>query len=405
MNVLQVPYEPPEEYDFRMAFTCQARQPDASQILSAKGHNFQWLPSGYSGQFSGFDKVRPYEIDKSPAGVKLTEPLHLHQRYESLVEVRRDRVTGYVDGKKVVDWKTDYSDMSIASPVRLRDANRLGLSIYQNKTTFHDISVREVTGKGKIIAPASYATPATSTKDAPFINTLGMQFVPVPETHVSFCIHETRKQDYAAYALANSGVGDQWKNVSKDGVPVSDGDGHPVCSVSWSEANAFCAWLSKKEGLTYRLPTDREWSFAVGLGSAENAAADLTPAMLSGKVAGKYPWGPDWPPPTGAGNFNDLTFKEKFPTLPFIDGFTDGYATTAPVMRFKPNELGIYDLAGNVWEWCADPWDATSSEHVIRGGAWNSSGRGDLNSSSRSHNDASWRVFTGFRCVLDVSIP
>ncbi len=249
------------------------------------------------------------------------------------------------------------------------------------------------------------ASPSSATAAAPFINTLGMKFVPVPETHVSFCVHETRKKDYAAYAAANPGVDDQWKSASKDGAPVSEGDDYPVCCVSWPEANAFCAWLSKKEGRAYRLPTDREWSFAVGVGTDESATSGMTPAMLSGKVAGRYPWGSDWPPPSGAGNFNDLTFQSKFPTLPVIEGYTDDYATTSPVMTFKPNQLGLYDLAGNVWEWCADLWDSTSSERVIRGGAWNSSGRGDLNSSGRSHNDPSWRVFTGFRCVLDMPAP
>jgi len=98
-----------------------------------------------------------------------------------------------------------------------------------------------------------------------FVNTLGMPFVPVKGTEVAFCIWETRVKEYAA---ANAGVGGRWKNP-----PFKQSDTYPVVNVSWEDAQAFCAWLTKKElaegkikaGQKYRLPTDAEWSVAVGL--------------------------------------------------------------------------------------------------------------------------------------------
>ena len=103
------------------------------------------------------------------------------------------------------------------------------------------------------------------------VNTLGMKFVPVKGTDVQFCIWETRVKDYAAYAAANAGVDGSWKNFGRG---FKQADTHPVVNVSWEDANAFCEWLTKKElaegkikeGQKYRLPTDAEWSVAVGLG-------------------------------------------------------------------------------------------------------------------------------------------
>ena len=115
-----------------------------------------------------------------------------------------------------------------------------------------------------------------------------------------------------------------------------DKDDHPVVGVSWVDAQAFCGWLSKKEGKTYRLPTDQEWSIAVGLGRHEKSDKGTTPIMFSGKVA-EFPWGGTYPPRTNdkAGNYADTSLKDKLPTLTVIEGYTDGFPTTAPVMSLS----------------------------------------------------------------------
>jgi formylglycine-generating enzyme required for sulfatase activity len=196
-----------------------------------------------------------------------------------------------------------------------------------------------------------------------------MKLVPVPGTDVLMCIHETRMKDYAAFAAASpSRTSTAWQNPSQSNVPVGTGDDHPVVNILWDEAQAFCEWLTTKEGRKYRLPTDREWSFAVGIGDQEDG--NLPPSQLSAKIAGVYPWGKAWPPPKGAGNLADDSMKEKFPTRGSVQGYADGFPTTSPVMSFEPNTLGIYDLAGNVWDWCDDGRGHAGRMRVVRGGSW-----------------------------------
>lgn len=250
--------------------------------------------------------------------------------------------------------------------------------------------------------PIKEISPATATKEHPYVNTLGMKFVPVPGTKVLFCIHDTRNGDYRKYAEATPGVDDSWKKVGnyKRVVPVSSGEDHPVVCVSWEDAKAFCAWLSTKEGRSYRLPTDHEWSVAVGIGDQEDPTA--VPAKKNQKIKNVYPWGQDWPPPAGSGNFADSVYKKIDPKESAIEGYTDGYATTSPVMSFPPNPLGLYDMAGNVWQWCEDILNPQWNTAVKRGGGWNVADPKRLLSSFRGDEVRTERVHwaTGFRCVL-----
>jgi formylglycine-generating enzyme required for sulfatase activity len=116
-------------------------------------------------------------------------------------------------------------------------------------------------------------------------NSLGMTFAALPGTSVLVCIHETRKADYAAYAAANSPVDTAWQNASADG-------DRPVVHVTGDDAQRFCAWLSRKEGVRYRLPTEQEWTTAVAPGMAQPGAE-------------VFPWGQGWPPP----NRTELGFR------------------------------------------------------------------------------------------------
>ncbi len=236
-------------------------------------------------------------------------------------------------------------------------------------------------------------------------NSLGMKFVAVKGTDVLFCIHETRYSDYAAYAAAESGVDGDWKGQTSDGYALTENKAnHPVMMVSWLDAQRFCEWLSKKEGKTYRLPTDKEWSIAVGIGHDERRRKETTPATVN-QVADEFPWGTKWPPPEGSGNYSDQSRKARAPrdNTSYLDGYVDAYPTTAPVMSYKPNKLGIYDLGGNVWEWVEDWYDDAKAARALRGSGFVSSDRGSLLSSTRNHRPPTYRDFDrGFRCVLVV---
>ena len=253
--------------------------------------------------------------------------------------------------------------------------------------------------------PLAPTTPACATKEQPFVNSLGMKFVPVAGTEVLFCVWETRVKDYAAYAAANSGVDGSWKNPTFQNQAVTPDETCPVVNVSWDDARAFCEWLTKKErgagrlraDQEYRLPTDAEWSVAVGLGRE----AGNTPKEKDEKTKDVYPWGRQWPPPSGAGNYADSTVKSKFSGWTVIDGYRDGYATTAPVGSFDANAFGLFDMGGNVWEWCEDFYDGQSGGRVLRGASWYNYGPGSLLSSCRVLIDPGDRIDVfGFRCVL-----
>ena len=240
-----------------------------------------------------------------------------------------------------------------------------------------------------------------ATKDKPFVNSLGMRFVPLPGTKLLMCAHETRRGDYATYAKVNPGVDNGWEKVLFNGEIVSAKDDHPVVLVNRVEARSFCVWLSGKEGRKYRLPTDREWSVAVGLGDLESATA--APPKLQHGVKNQYPWGTEWPPGGPVGNLPDLAYQNIAPGETAISGYNDNHATTAPVMSFAPNALGIYDLAGNVWEWCDNDYQGHTG--LARGSHWR--GTDDmatqlLSSHRQTESPAAHSVNGGFRVIMEL---
>ncbi len=250
----------------------------------------------------------------------------------------------------------------------------------------HPPTVMVMPSPAKEKTPERKTPPVHPSLDMPFENSLGMQFVPVTGTKVLFCKWETRVQDFEAfvkatgydatedmYSLRNAVFerhGDMWKTPGFDQSPL-----HPVCGVNWDDAQAFCNWLTEKErndgrilsNQIYRLPTDLEWSAAVGLPS-ENGAS---PKYRNGMIKDVYPWGDTWPPPHGAGNLagEELRGNDWFPDLGLIAGYNDGYQRTAPVGSFKANQYGLFDMSGNLWEWCEDWLDDGQTNRVLRGGS------------------------------------
>ncbi len=249
------------------------------------------------------------------------------------------------------------------------------------------------------------ALPPTGGPSAgqPWENGLGMKFAPVGE-RLLFSIWETRVSDFAAFCRETG--------RTHPATDFEQGPAHPVVNVNRDDAEAFCRWLTAREiaagrlqsAQRYRLPTDREWSLAAGL---PDETGD-TPEARDGRVRGVYPWGRTWPPPPGSGNYADPAVaaggksKPKRRTTPA----GEPYAQTAPAGSFAPNAFGLHDLAGNVWEWCADPYKnhgALRQWGVLRGGSWADYGAGILLSSYRNVVPAGERdVIYGFRCVIDL---
>ncbi len=240
------------------------------------------------------------------------------------------------------------------------------------------------------------------TADKPWQNSLGMKFVPVPGAPVLFSVWETRVQDFTAFVddtgreppaamqtLDASGV---WKRSDhswrEPGYP--QGTNYPVVGIGWSDAASFCVWLTTREraagwistNQSYRLPTAAEWALAAG--------------------PNKFVWGNEWPPPPGTGNFAGEEIHQLSAAHPTIAGYQDGFAGAAPVGSFKPNAFGIYDLSGNVAEFCADR-DATDAAHrrIVLGGSWSDSAEDALSILGRARTRENVRRSDrGFRCVL-----
>jgi len=165
-------------------------------------------------------------------------------------------------------------------------------------------------------------------------------------------------------------------------VPKTGFEDHPVLEVSWYGARAFSGWVGG------RLPTEAEWEYAARAGG-QNL---------------KYPNGDTL-------THDDANFSGT--------GGRDQWTETSPVGSFAPNPLGLYDMAGNVWEWCADWFDAeyygtfnstarnpkgpdSGTQRVLRGGSWNVNPY-YLRCANRSWNVPTSRLnYDGFRCVQDV---
>ncbi len=172
---------------------------------------------------------------------------------------------------------------------------------------------------------------------------------------------DAEKDGKGGYGLNAKGEFEQkpeytWKNW---GFPQTDD--HPVVNVSWNDAVAFCEWLSAKEGKTYQLPSEAQWEYACRAGTTTPFHFGSVNDGKRANIDGNYPYGTET-------------------NGPYLKG-------TSRVGSYAENEFGLYDMHGNVWEWCQDGYDegeyatrsgvtsdpvnvGTVNRRVLRGGSW-----------------------------------
>ena len=197
-------------------------------------------------------------------------------------------------------------------------------------------------------------------------------------------------------------TGADWRHPTGPSSSIADKMDHPVVQIAWEDAVAYAEWADK------RLPTEAEWEWAA----------------RGGAEATIYPWGNE---AVDAGEAKANFYQGLFP---YRNELRDGYATTAPVKTYPPNGYGLYDMAGNVWEWCSDWYDAGyyarpaatranttgparaynpaapyQQERVVRGGSFLCNDdycSGYRNARRMSSTPDTGLNHTGFRCVRAV---
>ena len=136
--------------------------------------------------------------------------------------------------------------------------------------------------------------------------------------------------------------GSCWNRPEGPHSSVEDRPDHPVVHVSWNDAMAYCAWAG------VRLPTEAEWEYAA----------------RGGLVQRRFPWGDELEP---GGEYRMNVWHGDFPSR---NTLADGYLGTCPVDAFPPNGYGLYNMTGNVWEWCTDWFRRPPDAKVMRGGSY-----------------------------------
>jgi formylglycine-generating enzyme required for sulfatase activity len=202
---------------------------------------------------------------------------------------------------------------------------------------------------------------------------------------------------------------DDTANWENPGYPQDDA--HPVVFVNWHDAAAFIRWLNNKhlaaapKSWKYALPTEAQWEYA-----------------CRARTQGRFSCGDDDQSLRGSANLADASFRKVHradPVPGWIVTWDDGFAFTAPVGSFQANPWGLFDMHGNVWEWCADQHDAqfyptgpridpvstSGDQRVIRGGSWFDAPLACRSAFRYRNPPETHSDFIGFRVALVAAVP
>lgn len=209
------------------------------------------------------------------------------------------------------------------------------------------------------------STAICNTKIIRLADDIVMEFVWIADINLWVGKYEVNNRQYRAFAYKHDSGTFREHTLNNPE--------QPVVNVSWDDARAFAEWMTATHGrgeMTFRLPTEAEWA------SYAKCGHDWA-----------FPWGPSMPPTFG--NYG------------MIEDYDDGAVVSAPVSESGANGWGLYGVGGNVWEWCADWFDASEKTHVFRGAAWNLNKTDALRIDNRgSDADKTTSIYVGFRLVM-----
>jgi len=176
----------------------------------------------------------------------------------------------------------------------------------------------------------------------------------------------------------------EFPRVSTQGLNFG-GDAQPIVRINWGIGMLFCRWLSARSGIAMRMPTEAEWEYACRAGTN-----------------GPFYWGSD---PTRGVRFANVADQD------------DGHKGTAPVGRLQPNPWGLYDMLGNVFEFCSDTYDPAyysnspeadpkgpepGEQRILRGGCWQYPLFRARTTFRRHQSARTYGLHHGIRCVAEI---
>lgn len=201
---LHLPYEPATEYDLRVSFTRHDGNDTLVQYLTGGAKAFVWVLSVSGNTATGLSQVAGRGSNDNPSTAKCA--LQNGRKHTSVIQVRSDGVTAFLDGKPLIQWKTDFKDMSLPGQWKMHSDTALGLGSQNCKVTYHSIEVLDMSGKGKALrAPRAPATAVQTPEAKP--ETAGA----LPRLTAA----EDAKAEYEKTAA------DVYALLSKDGLPAA----------------------------------------------------------------------------------------------------------------------------------------------------------------------------------------
>lgn len=215
---LEIPYSLPDEYDFRIRFTPISGRHEIRQIMAMSGHQFLWSMGADGKSTYGVGSINGKKPNENRTTIKDGPALEQGVVYESIVQVRKEGLKIFLNGKLLTQWKTDYQDMSMVKGWELHNNAWLGLGAYQGCVRFHRVDLLEVTGHGQVVLTSSTTDSAGARGPT----------VEIPDAAWTKAVHLMPMIDPALDTVAG-----QWKKVNGNLIAQAERRGDAILAIPY----------------------------------------------------------------------------------------------------------------------------------------------------------------------------